>query len=83
MVALSCIKSLDTASEAYVTTFMNDTLGEDGEKSLRHMKKKPLMVDSYPKVKVKKQNRSLGLSAQQKKLLGLYMIPKEKQKYVS
>ena len=76
------LKPLKTSAEAYVKTFMNETIGDDSEKSLLQMKRKPLMVDPYPKVKLKKRNKAMGLSAKQKRELGLYVIPKNCQKWV-
>jgi len=60
---------------------LNDAVGDSTEDVLLNLRKKPLMIDSLPKLKLKKRNRSLGLSAQQKKKLGLYVIPKHTQKY--
>lgn len=60
--------------------FMQDIIGEGNEDLYTKMEKKALMVDTLPKTKIKKRNRALGLSAKQKKALGLYEIPKDKQK---
>ena len=44
------------------------------------LKTKALMLDTIPKVRIKKRSRAKGLSAREKRALGLYHIPKDNQK---
>ena len=62
--------------------FIDDAIGEHSDRLFLQMKRKPLMVDPYPKTKLRKRHRSLGLSANQKKELGIGALHKDKQRLV-
>ncbi|XP_065051705.1 ribonuclease P protein subunit p29-like [Rhopilema esculentum] len=75
------LQPLNTSSEKYVKKFFKKTLNDTESRLLTQLKLKPLMVDPIHKVKIKRKNRVTGLSAKQKRELGLCKIPEENQKY--
>eukprot|EP00794_Sanderia_malayensis_P017429 gene17429-19173_t len=66
-----------------IESFINEATPDDIEKHLESLRNKPLMLDKYRKQNIKRRSRAIGLSAKEKRELGLYKIPKEKQRYES
>ena len=79
----SLFQPLDVSATKFINDFMKEAIPDEHDKHEYNLKNKPLMLDPFTKPRIKKRRRSVGLSAKDRKSLGLYKIPKEKQKLVS
>ena len=74
------LQPLDVSTETYVKDLMKETVGDQDTKHLKALRQKPLMLDPLRKIRIKKKSRSTGLSAKEKRTLGLFKLPKDKLK---